>query len=315
MKFSSFEEMDKEVGRLYNEGRLEEAVDILKTAIEQYPDNLYSITWDMAILYALMDPKQTDQSMDIFEYGYEKGLWYSLDSESKLWESCKESVRFQELVAKNKERKEEAQATAESKYQIYLPEEYSKEQSYPLHIAVHGWGEDIDFFRKFWTSDKLNKDYITLFVQSSRVVSPIGFGWNDVELARKEIKDMYEDILNQYAIDINNITVGGFSQGGTMALDFALNEMIPIKGFIVLCPDQPDNFSKERVELMVEKKLKGTILTGEKDEALPDQKAMVEIFEEIGFSYQFIINKDLGHWFPENLSEQIDEALYYITFE
>jgi hypothetical protein len=41
-----------------------------------------------------MDPNQTDKSMDILEYGYEKGQWYSLDPESEFWEFCKESVRF-----------------------------------------------------------------------------------------------------------------------------------------------------------------------------------------------------------------------------
>ena len=64
---------------------------------------------------------------------------------------------------------------------------------------------------------------------------------------------------------------------------------------------------------MVKKSMKGVILTGEKDGALPQQKTMVEMFEEMNFSYQFIINNGLGHWFPENLPDQIDEGINYIT--
>jgi len=313
MNFLSFEEVDKEVTRMYNGGQFEEAVNLLETVIEKYPDNLYTITSDMSVFYSLMTPIQTEKSMEILKYGYEKGLWYYIDPEAKRWESCRESSEFQELVTKNNERKEKAQSKAEAKFEVYLPENYCEERSYPLHIAIHGWGEDVEFFRKFWQSNVLNKDCISLFVQSSRVVSQIGFGWDDVELARKEIKDAYENVLTQYPIDINNITIGGFSQGGTMAMDFALNGIIPIKGFIALCPDQPNNFSKEGIESMIEKNIKGIILTGENDGALPEQKKMVQEFEETGFLYKFTVNTDLGHWFPENLSKQIDEALDYIA--
>lgn len=312
MIFKGYDEIDSEVARLYNEKRYEEAIDLLKSVLEEYPDNLYTITWDMAVIYTLLVPVKIEKSMDILEYGYGKGLWYSLNPESKLWESCRESARFKELVAKNNERKEQFQAKAEAKYEVYLPENYCEERSYPLHIAIHGWGEDISFFRKFWQSDVLNKDYISLFVQSSRVANPIGFCWDDIELARQEIQNAYEKVLVQYHIDISNITVGGFSQGGTMTIDTALNGLISIKGFIALCPGNPDSFSKEGIESMIEKKIKGIILTGEKDGSLPEQNEMVKTFEETGFSHLFIVNTDLGHWFPENLSEQIDEALAYI---
>ncbi len=304
--------MDKEVTRLYNEERFEEAVNLLETVIEQYPNNLYTITWDMVVIYSLITPTQTEKILDILEYGYAKGLWYPVYPEDSRWECFRDSENFQEFVRKNNERKVLAQEMAIGKYEINIPAQYCKKRSYPLHIAIHGWGEDIAFFRKFWTSDILNKDFITLFIQSSKVVSPMGYCWDDIEIARKEIKDAYEDILDQYSIDMNNITIGGFSQGGTMALDFALNGTIPIKGFIALCPDQPDGFSKKGVESMVARCIKGVILTGEKDGALEKQREIVEAFEEIGFPYQFTINKDLGHWFPENLSEQMDKALNYI---
>ena len=315
MNFKSYEEVDAEVTRLYSDGNFKEAIALLETVIDKYPDNLYTITWDLAVLNSMSTPQQKEKSMDILEYGYERGLFYSLNPESRLWESFKESTRFQELVAKNKIRKEQAQAKAKATYEVYLPENYSKEKSYPLHIAIHGWGEDVPFYRKFWRSNRLNKEYIALFVQSSRVTSSAGFCWDDIDLARKEIKAAYDQVIAQYSIDHSNITVGGFSQGGMMAIDFGLNGLIPLKGFIALCPDKPSIFSKEGVESMKEENIKGIILTGEKDGALPQQKEMVALFEEINFSHQFIINENLGHWFPENLPEQLDEALDYIDFK
>lgn len=310
MHYSNFEEVDQEVMNLYGEKRYEEAVNLLESVVDQFPDNLYTITWDMVVIYSQMTPKQPEKVMDILEHGNKKGLWYNLTS--KMWNEYKESSRFQNLLKLNTERKEKAQEEAEAKYQVYLPENYSEDKSYPLHIAIHGWGEDMYFYRKFWTSDILSKECISLFIQSSRVANPIGFCWDDLELARKEIKDTYDQVLDQYPVDMGSITTGGFSQGATMAMDFALNNMIPVKGFIALCPDQPEGFSKESVQAMMERNIKGIILTGEKDGCLPEQKEMVKVLEEKGFSHRFVINKGLGHWFPDNISEQIDDALDYI---
>ncbi len=315
MKFNSYEEMDREVMGLFNKGDILEAANVLESSMEEFPENLYAITLDMAVIYSMMTPAESEKIISVFEHGNDKGFWYNLNPEDKRWESIKDSSRFKELVKENNLRKEKAQAEAKAINEVYLPADFNRDKMYPLHIAIHGWGEDIPLFRKFWVSDALNKEYISLFVQSSMVATSEGYCWNDVEIARKEIAEAYKEIIKKYNIDMNNITVGGFSQGGTMSLDLILDEIIPAKGFISLCPNKPESFTKEKVESMKLRATKGIVLTGEFDGALPSQREMVEVFQDLGFPHKFIINNNLAHWFPENLSEQLDLALEYIGSE
>jgi len=67
MKFASYEEVDKEVMRLFNERHFYEAVDLLWTVIEHYPDNIYTITWNMAVIYSHMTPMQGEKIIEILE--------------------------------------------------------------------------------------------------------------------------------------------------------------------------------------------------------------------------------------------------------
>jgi len=311
----SYEEVDKQVISLCNDEKFEEAVTKLESVLDQFPNHLFELTWDIAVLSSFMRPRNNEKIMAILEFGNSKGLWYSLNPQDKRWEECKDLVRFQKLVTENANRKALAQEKAKKKSDVYLPKHYHQDQKYPLHICIHGWGEESAFFRKYWTSTGLENEYICLFVQSSQVATPIGYCWDDIEMARQEIIEAYQEVTSQYPIDMNHISLGGFSQGATMAMDIALCGSTPVEGFIALCPDRPEDFDKEHIQSMRMKKIKGLILTGENDGGLEEQKKMVHEFEKMNFPHDFIINPNLGHWFPENIDEQIDHGLNFIFFK
>lgn len=90
-------------------------------------------------------------------------------------------------------------------------------------------------------------------------------------------------IETTYKIDKDNIVVGGFSQGGDLSIDLALNQdNIPLKGFIALNPDKPEKFNDESIKVAAQKNTKGLIITGDKDSCYNAQKAMKQKFDEIG---------------------------------
>lgn len=200
-------------------------------------------------------------------------------------------------------------------HKIFLPENYSADKKYPLHIALHGWGEDISFFRNYWTSKTLKTETISLFVQSSEAATSAGFCWNNLNKGRSETEHAYRDTIGKHRIDVDSITVGGFSQGGTLAMDLSLNGNIPIKGFIALCPERPETFTRENIVTMIQKNVRGVILTGEKDGDKAEQENVVKDFIALAFPHKSKVSSGLGHWFPENPSDQIDEAMGYIQSE
>ena len=127
-----------------------------------------------------------------------------------------------------------------------------------------------------------------------------------------EIVQMASEISDHYAVRLDHIFIGGFSQGGTLSIDFAMIQLLPIRGFIALCPHKPESVQPEFINNVCEIGVKGVILTGEKDPSLDNQKEMVRDFEDVQFPHRFEITPGLAHWFPENLPAQLTGALQFL---
>ena len=39
---------------------------------------------------------------------------------------------------------------------------------------------------------------------------------------------------------------------------------------------------------------------------------MMEILKKLGSPVKYIVNQGIGHWYPEDLDDKIDQALQYI---
>jgi predicted esterase len=312
-KYSDFNEVKSEVTRFCKQQKYEEAAAVYESVLKQFPEKVSTITWDLAVLYSMLG--KTEKCMDIFEYGLERKVTYSLWPGAGLFKPLEKLDRFKKIMETNARLQAEATARTEAEVAVVTPEGYSDQKKYPLFIALHGWGGNAESFKKIWKSTKTGKEYIQAFVQSSQVVSQDAFGWSDFQLGRKDITKIYKKLIRQYPVDTKQIIIGGFSQGGQMALDIAIHNIIPTLGFVVLKPGGgiPDDFNLEAVEKAVKQGLRGTIITGEKDHSLADQEKMVKIFEQAKLPHRFIINKDQGHWFTKDLSQQMENAINHIN--
>lgn len=140
-----------------------------------------------------------------------------------------------------------------------------------------------------------------------------GYNWTeDIELSLKEIKAAYDRVISENPIDPDRVYVGGFSSGGVAALETVLKNIFPIKGFVVLCPAKPDNFSAQEVAATRDRGVRGTLITTEMDQRLNQQREVIHTFRQQGLQYQFIVTPNIGHWYPRDLEEKIDRALDHI---
>jgi len=151
------------------------------------------------------------------------------------------------------------------------------------------------------------------YPQSSQIVSMTGYSWTeDIEMTKKEIRKAYEKVLQDFPVDPSRVIVGGFSSGGVASLEVVLDNTIPAIGFVVLCPAKPDDFSAEKVSGAKERGIRGTLITTEMDPRVPEQKEMVAIMEAEGLDHEFVVTPNIGHWYPDNLSQLIDAAIAHI---
>ena len=53
-------------------------------------------------------------------------------------------------------------------------------------------------------------------------------------------------------------------------------------------------------------------MEGEIKMPMADEQAMVELFQAVGFPYQFYVNQGIGHVFPWDFREKLGQAIAFV---
>lgn len=211
---------------------------------------------------------------------------------------------------------EKINVNVKPEYVVHLPENYNSEKKYSLFIALHGDGIcNIKEFSGYWKPDVfLKNNFILAYVQSSQVICHNGHGWlKDLKKANKDIKACYDLILKEYSVDERSLFIGGFSGGAIAATNFTFSNIISIKGFIGLCTEEkPEAFTIANVELAAKRGVKGVFMEGELVLPMEEEDEMLKIFAEVGLSFEYYINKGIGHRAPDDFDEKLSQALRFI---
>lgn len=307
----SFDEMEKEATVAYRSQDYPGAAAILNGAYHRFPENHYSITTDLAWIFMMAG--QPEKSVEALARATEEGLWFVLDT-TRHWKPLAAANGIKTLMTIWASRQAEKAASAKMKLDVVLPKHFDAQKAYPLMLAFHGHGESTDFHRKYWHSTLTDSLYIVAFVQSSLVVGPDHWGWNDWERSRREIAEAFNTVLAKYTIDTAHVVATGFSWGATMALDITLNQRIPATAFIALCPGLPFPIDDQNITKAASKNIAGVILTGETDQSLGDQKKISRQMTRAGMPNTVMVTPANGHWYPDDLPRQIDIALKTLEF-
>ncbi|MEW6368388.1 MAG: hypothetical protein AB1714_27485 [Acidobacteriota bacterium] len=259
-EFGTYQEMRVRVGELYAQQKYKEAADILEGAIERFPEKLLANTYNLALMRLLVG--DTEKAVATLESGLDRGIWFGkFDFLAEQWEPLKASESFKRFAEKNEAMMREAQKQAAMRLEIVTPEGYRADKSYPLFIALHGGGENTADLRPHWVSEKLKKEYIVAFVQSSQLVAMDGYTWEDLKTSAKEIGEAYRSVCEKHAVKKEDVVVGGFSSGGFASLAVALTNVIPVTGFIALCPGVPEEVTDEDIRRAADLGVRGTAKT------------------------------------------------------
>lgn len=311
--YSNYQEAEQVCTNLYYEGKYKEAIRVLEMAKTDFPGQYDEIIWSLAVNYCL--DGQAKESMAAFQEALDKGVCIPDPSFYNYWEPLEKYPEFKKMRERNTRLRQLAQSKSKPAFDVILPEGYHKGKSYPLFVALHGWGGNNDWFRMYWTSERLSKEFILVYMQSSQVVKTNGYCWDDIAKARQEIRGMYDTVLKQYAVDQDKIYIGGFSQGGKTSLDIAFEQTLPIKGFVLLCPGGgiPEALTNPAaIKQAQQTKLRAVIITGDKDSSLKEQKEVIAILKQSGIPYRFTINPNMYHFFPPDFPNQLDNALNFL---
>ncbi|MCM1989939.1 hypothetical protein [Oceanirhabdus seepicola] len=120
--------------------------------------------------------KAYEEGVDILSYLIERK--YLCPLHWGLFKPLEKQVRFEKLKEQNELLRSQLQEKSEYKYEVFLPEGYTKVKKYPVFFTLHGDGKNIEHHKMFWKPDwLLSEGYIVVYLQSSQVSIYEGYLW------------------------------------------------------------------------------------------------------------------------------------------
>ncbi|EQB86798.1 putative esterase [Clostridium punense] len=318
MKYKNFHEFEESYSRSFSENKYDEVLNILLHAEEllpkdEYEENLFELMIDESRIYT--QTNNSESCIKLIKRAVEKG--YPFPLHWPIFDLLRNHPEYEFLHNLNSKLLQQAKENSKFKYEVHLPKSYDPTKEHPVFFCLHGDGFhcNIKNISWYWKPDALlEKGYIVVYPQSSQMYFHNSFGWlRDPALSRKELKACYEQLLLDYSIDESSVIIGGFSGGATTSINIAFENTIPTRGVITLCPgDYLDSVGLEDAKKLAEREMKIVILEGEKDTD-PVVQHILKLFKEVGLAHEYHINKGIGHWYPEDLTEKTLKSVEFIV--
>lgn len=305
-EWTSYDQVIRRVSRLYEEARFEEIVPILKSVQERYPEREWQITDTLA--YCYYQTEQFEKCLQTWEYGLQKGIFYGIDP--ARYARIELSARFSDVLERDRLLKTRAQKESQPDLDVVTPEGYGRIERHPLFIVLHRGYQDREFLLRCWRSDVIAGEYVLAFVRSSQVLGTNTYTWADTELGKQDVKRMVRRITEEFSVGAT-VLIGGVSGDGRMAIDVAVDQTIPVRGFVVFCPAMPEELDQEKLSEAARQGVRGSILTGEYDFLLPQAKELSELFDKSHLPCRLVIGKH-SHEIPDDSHRRIDDSISFI---
>ena len=309
----TFDEIFEKARAYFNdEATLQNAYDLMTEAAPRFPEQSWLIYNYRFCAAALMN--QTDLALQLIQESLDAGLFWSaayLNSDDDL-KSLRDLPEFKRITEISEKKYQEAQKISKPlALPLSLPEEVDGPM--PLLLALHGNNANAQRSVEFWES-AVQDGWRTVLLQSSQIIYPNAFVWDDLELGAQEIKAHYDELTASDSPETGPTVIGGFSKGGEMSIWLALKEILPLAGFVAVNPGGPYIAEVDKFLPLIEackslKEMHGWLIVGEKDLNLNNIKSLHEMLTSHGMDCQLIISPDIAHDFPEDFAQILSNAL------
>jgi predicted esterase len=314
MPENTYNDLDKQLTDLYQQGKYAEAIQILEPQMEAYPEYKGQTYNFLMCLQALNG--QPEAAIEAFRNAQQEGVWWveRVLREDEDLKSLQGREEFERLVETNNQVAKEALATSEPGRLVIEPEE-PPARPYPLLIALHGRNSNAADAALYY--GRLNLEgWLVVLPESSQMEGWGSHTWDDPQQAEEEVEAHYREILENYEIDVDKVVLSGFSQGAGLALLMGLESEIPARGAILIAPWWANVESiNQRAQSPAASDLRVYFITGGKDESKERAQEILEALSEQEIPFEEENHPELGHEFPPDFTRSIERAFEYILKE
>jgi predicted esterase len=301
-----FSTMADEMFDLYRAGEYSHALELVDKNAAAYPGQAARITfWRVCLLSRC---GRNNEALSALANGLDSGLWWH---ESQFRDTDLDSIRdlpgFKKLVEKSQERWVLEGKSVKPDRTILVP---SSSGPYPLLIALHGYNGDKDSNLKYWEL-ACRKGWLVLSPQSRQPLYPGAYCWDTPRAGIEEILFHLNEVRHGYRIDGERIVVGGFSQGGGMAILAALSPQVPAVASLSLAAWWEDVEAIQSAAKSA-KACRSYFVSGLKDHTLDRSREIQAVLKENQIPVEEEVHSDLGHEFPPDFGQSFENALKYL---
>ncbi len=296
----------------YSTGDYAGALEIAEQLAVRYPDQaIHTCYWRICLTSRL---NRTDEALRLFAEGLEAGFWWSergLRQDPDL-APLQGLPEFEQMAATSHAHHMAAQAGVQPDIRVTMPDP-TVPPPYPLLIALHGAGyspED-DNVPHWEPAGRLG--WLVAVPRSSQLSWPGAYGWNDSQLAAKEIVAHYDALCAQYPVDRQRLVIAGFSQGGALAVHLVLGGKLPACGFLAVVPG---NSVTDGLDALIQsaqgRGLRGYLVAGGKDPRYETFKQIHALLLQHGIPCEMEDHPELGHEFPPDFEKSLGKAISFL---
>ena len=195
----------------------------------------------------------------------------------------------------------DVQVQVEMDYLLYLPQDYDKQQSWPLVLFLHGAGErgdDLELVKKHGPPKLISEGkqfpFIVVSPQCSKDV-----WWEPIELTA-----LLDEVINTHKVDEDRIFVTGLSMGGFGTWRLAAFTPHRFAAIAPICGGGESYWARRFSQLPT------WAFHGAEDKAVPLQRSqeMIDALKEQGGEPKLTIYPDAGH---DSWTETYDNPDFY----
>jgi predicted esterase len=314
----TFDDLARQVFRLYHEKANRQAYDLIVREASRFPEQEARLLyWRACFACLLNDPAQGLQTL---QQAIACGYWYAPDqlrSDPDLNE-LQSNPAFERIVQVSQSRLEQARREGRPELRLAAPD--AGASPHPLLMVLHGQGIGDETFNirnmDPWRP-AVSAGWLLAAPRSALVVGLHQYGWGDFSEAAGELKAHHQALGGRYALDAARFVVGGFSRGALLATWLALTGVLPAQGFIAVAAgganlNQPE-FWEDAIQTRRAGPLRGCFVVGQADvPGYAGTCALAETLNAHGIPCQLETHPGLGHEFPATFTQSLAGALEFI---
>ena len=292
----SFSDIASEVYGLYREGRFPDALAVVVEARPRHASEDATLTfWEGCLLSVSGNPSG---ALAALQHGVSRGLWWS---ETMLGDSDLDQVRvFDGWSDFLEECERRAKRVAGSRPEVFARPPVPPEAG--VLVTLHGAHADPAEHARVWEAAA---------PVEWMVITPVGtvpatvnrWSWPSTTV------DSIAGVLDQLpSLDWDRrVVLGGFSQGGRVALSLAERSPRPPEGLVLVAP------AVQADALPPVPDVPTFFIVGERDWALPGVEALARVMTERGVPHVLDRRAGMDHVVPEDFGVVLPNALNWLS--